>query len=113
MLQDIKTALKQPLQMPQINLPVINIPTAALKDKNPDFIEGFLLNAAFDLGSFPVDIAQDLIHDFGDQLKQTRRRLRQNQKYMVVICGYLNLFYKYIFARSNYVLLANLIYFFL
>lgn len=77
MLQDIKEALKQPMQVPQINIPPIPMPifNTPSKEKNPDFVEGFLLSAAFDLRDFPVKKARALIDNFNEQLRQARLEL--------------------------------------
>lgn len=83
MFKELKEEISKPIQLPSITIPPIQMPMIqqpATMPHNPDWIDGFLISTGHSLRAFPKEIAEDVIDDVNDILKETRKRLRPNNQ---------------------------------
>lgn len=80
LMDKLTEAFSKPVEIPAIHIPPLQFPEPSKRaSRDPDFFEGFLQMAGYQLRTFPRDVAEDLIDDFYDQIRIKRRELRRNE----------------------------------
>lgn len=81
-IKELKDEIAKPIPVPQINIAPIELPVINQQShpSQQDWIDGFFITAGHTLRSFPLEVAEDVVDEFGEILKKTRKRLREDRQ---------------------------------